>query len=75
MKQLLARDLMYDPIKQVCEKFPEWLAINSPNLSEGEYNNYGKQYQIFQRILAVYDCEPDNFPRLVFFFNIKLFVL
>jgi hypothetical protein len=28
MKQLLSRDLMYDPIKQVCEKFPEWLAIN-----------------------------------------------
>jgi peroxin-19 len=28
MKQLLSRDLMYDPIKQVCDKFPEWLAIN-----------------------------------------------
>ncbi|CAE7715328.1 PEX19-2, partial [Symbiodinium microadriaticum] len=28
MKQLLSRDLMYDPIKQVCEKFPEWLALN-----------------------------------------------
>lgn len=28
MKQLLARDLMYDPIRQVCDKFPEWLAIN-----------------------------------------------
>ena len=36
---------------------------NRKNLSESEYNNYGKQYQTFQRILAVYDIEPDNFPR------------
>lgn len=65
MRQLLSRELMYDPIKQVCDKFPEWLALNRPNLSESEYNNYGHQYQTFQRLLAVYDAEPDNFPRLV----------
>ena len=28
MKQLLSRDLMYEPTKQICEKFPEWLATN-----------------------------------------------
>ena len=26
---------------------------------------YGKQYQVFQRLLSVYDTEPDNFPRLM----------
>ena len=30
-----------------------------------EYENYGKQYQTFQKIIAVYDTEPDNFPRWV----------
>ena len=28
MRQLLSRDLMYDPVKQICTKFPEWLAIH-----------------------------------------------
>ena len=28
MRQLLSKDLMYEPIKQICQKFPEWLAIN-----------------------------------------------
>lgn len=28
-----------------------------------EYENYGRQYQTFQKIIAVYDTEPDNFPR------------
>lgn len=38
---------------------------NRRDLSESEYGNYGKQYQTFQKILAVYDTEPDNFPRLM----------
>lgn len=54
---------MYLPVSQVCNKFPEWLAVHRPNLREMDYMNYGKQYQIFQKLLAVYDVEPDNFPR------------
>ena len=65
MRQLLSRDLMYQPMKEICNKFPEWLALHKINLSEGEYTNYGKQYQTFQKLLAVYDTEPDNFPRLM----------
>ena len=33
------------------------------NMSGTEYENYGRQYQTFQKIVAVYDTEPDNFPR------------
>lgn len=40
----------------------EWLALHKINLPESDYNKYGKQYQTFQRLLAVYDMEPDNFP-------------
>mmetsp|Transcript_18524 Transcript_18524/g.34602 ORF Transcript_18524/g.34602 Transcript_18524/m.34602 type:complete len:334 (+) Transcript_18524:209-1210(+) len=65
MKQLLSRELMYDPCTQVCEKYPEWLAAHKSHLSEKDYNNYGNQYMIFQKVLAVYDVEPDNFPRLM----------
>lgn len=87
MRQLLSKDLMYEPTKQICDKFPEWLAIHRyltvilfilidierpilvrKNLSESEYNNYGRQYQTFQKLLAVYDIEPDNFPRYGFMF-------
>ena len=65
MRQLLSKDLMYIPIQQICEKFPEWLAFHRGNFREMEYDNYGKMYQVFQKILAVYDLEPDNFPRLM----------
>ena len=65
MRQLLSKDLMWEPTRQICDKFPEWLALHKKNLSDSEYENYGKQYQAFQKILAVYETEPDNFPRLM----------
>ena len=65
MKQLLAKDVMYLPMKQICEKFPVWLAENESKLPREEYEKYGKQYQQFQRMVAVYETEPDNFPRLM----------
>lgn len=65
MRQLLARDLMYEPMKLVCEKYPEWLAEHVDGLTADEYQQYGTQYQYFQRIVAVYEREPENFPRLM----------
>lgn len=64
MKQLLSRDVMYTPLKQVCDKFPEWLADNQPKISEEEYTRYGKQYQIYQRAVATYETEGDNSERV-----------
>ena len=33
-------------------------------LQDSEYQSYGRQYQMLQRIVAVYESEPDNFPRI-----------
>jgi peroxin-19 len=65
MRQLLARDVMYEPMKQICEMYPTWLAENVSKLSTIEYETYGKQFQLFQQLTAVYETEPDNFPRLM----------
>ena len=64
MKQLLSKQIMYGPIKEICGKFPEWLAENEKKLSKKEYERYGKQYQYMQRICAVYETTPDNFERI-----------
>ncbi|TDH68618.1 hypothetical protein CCR75_000314 [Bremia lactucae] len=74
MQQLLSKDVMYDPIKQICErrklthviihKYPEWLADRKALLSKEDYERYGKQFQCFQQIVATYESEPDNFARL-----------
>jgi len=65
MKQLISKEIMYEPIKQVTDKFPHWLARKKNSLSDEEYNRYGNQYQYFQRIVHLYENDPDNFPRLM----------
>lgn len=65
MKQLLDKELMYQPMKEVCSRFPEWLAKNKNMLSTEEYERYGKQFQYFQRIVRVYEVDPGNFERLM----------
>lgn len=37
MEQLLSKDLMYEPMKKVAEKFPDWLEQNRGNLPSQEY--------------------------------------
>jgi peroxin-19 len=69
MRQLLSRELMYDPMKQVCKIYPKWLANAKAQLSDDEYTRYGTQYQYFQRIVAVFETEPDNYPRLMELMN------
>jgi peroxin-19 len=38
MQQLLTKELMYEPIKQVASKFPQWLKDKKGSLTEEEYN-------------------------------------
>jgi peroxin-19 len=65
MRQLLNRDLMYIPMKSVCEKFPQYLAKNAIKMTKQEYENYGLMYQTYQKIVMLYETEPDNFPHLM----------
>jgi len=65
MRQLLSKDIMYVPMKSICERFPNWLAEHASQQTKEEYENYGRMYQAFQKLVMVYETEPDNFPRLM----------
>eukprot|EP00948_MAST-09A_sp_MAST-9A-sp1_P004022 g4022.t1 len=64
MRQLLSKELMLEPMQQIMDKFPEWLSDNEETLSPEDYKRYGKMYQYFQKIVALYESEPNNFARL-----------
>ena len=69
MKQLLSKEFMYEPMKDICQQYPKWLAENKARLSDSEYQNYGSQYQYFQRIVHLYENDPDNTARLTELMN------
>jgi len=53
MKQMLSKELMYEPMKNVCEKFPAWLANAKKTLPEEEYIRYGKQVSEYVSFVVV----------------------
>lgn len=69
MRQLLSKDIMYVPLRSIAERFPGWLAKHTNTITEDEYNNYGRMYQTFQKLVLTYEIEPDNFPRVLELFN------
>nr|CCA17672.1 conserved hypothetical protein [Albugo laibachii Nc14] len=64
MQQLLNKEVMYDPIKQICDRYPEWLVEKKSTLSKEDYERFWFQYQLFQQVVDVYASEPENYTKL-----------
>lgn len=67
MEQLLSKELMYEPIKQVTNKFPSWLESNKDKLSNEEWNQRNKQYECFQKLVEAYEQENSTTEKLLEF--------
>ncbi|KAK6463440.1 Pex19 protein family-domain-containing protein [Scheffersomyces coipomensis] len=55
LEQLSSKEVLYEPIKDLNTKFPDYLKENKDKISESQYTNYSKQYDITNQILAVFD--------------------
>lgn len=58
LEQLLSKEVLYEPIKDLNDKFPPYLKEKKDTLSEHDFKNYTKQYEITNDILAIFDA-PD----------------
>jgi len=61
---LLAKELMYGPIKNVCDLFPIYLSMFKENLSDEEYTRYKRQHKHFLKIIEAYDTDEHNVSKL-----------
>merc|ERR1719447_721748 len=50
MQSLLSKDLLYPAMKELAEKYPDYLADNREKLSEEKYAAYNKQCELTRRI-------------------------
>lgn len=65
MRQLLSKDILYQPMKEIGERYPPWLEANKDSLDPEEYSQYGRQYQYIGKICDIYETDPDNFDALM----------
>ncbi|CAA0820589.1 Peroxisome biogenesis protein 19-1 [Striga hermonthica] len=65
MQQLLSKEILHEPMKEIGERYPKWLQENKPKLSDEQYAQYSHQYELIKDLNQVYETEPDNFNKIV----------
>ncbi|KAJ8775326.1 hypothetical protein K2173_020330 [Erythroxylum novogranatense] len=65
MQQLLSKEILHEPMKEIGERYPKWLEEHKTSLNKEEYERYSHQYKLIKDLNEVYDKEPDNFTKIV----------
>lgn len=65
MQQLLSKEVLHEPMKEIGERYPTWLADNRTKLSSEEYQRFSHQYELIKDLNEVYEAEPGNFNKIV----------
>ncbi|KAB7494472.1 Peroxisomal biogenesis factor 19 [Armadillidium nasatum] len=60
LENILSKDVLYPPLKEIVAKYPEWLADNRLSLSEEDYERYNKQYDIMKQVVEKFENESKD---------------
>lgn len=65
MQQLLSKEILHEPMKEIGLKYPKWLEEHKTGLSKEEYDRYSHQYELIKELNGVYENDPGNNSRIV----------
>lgn len=65
MQQLLSKEILYEPMKEIGERYPKWLEDHKASLSTEDYGRYSHQYQLIKDLNEVYENDSSNFNKIV----------
>ncbi|KAF3448332.1 hypothetical protein FNV43_RR09045 [Rhamnella rubrinervis] len=65
MQQLLSKEILHEPMKEIGERYPKWLEENQASLSKADYDRYSEQYNLIKDLNEVYEKDPTNFNKIV----------
>lgn len=60
LEQLSSKEVLYEPIKDLNTKFPEYLKEKKGSIPETEHANYTKQYEITEEIIKLFESPTYN---------------
>lgn len=60
MKTLLSKEVLYPSLKEIGDKYPDWLRDNQTKVKDDDYNKYSKQYDIIKDILVEFEEEKES---------------
>uniref|UniRef100_A0A8D0L617 Peroxisomal biogenesis factor 19 n=1 Tax=Sphenodon punctatus TaxID=8508 RepID=A0A8D0L617_SPHPU len=57
MQNLLSKDVLYPSLKEITEKYPDWLHSHHDSLPEEQYEKYQEQHSIMGKICEQFEAE------------------
>jgi peroxin-19 len=69
MQQLLSKDVLYQPMKDIGGRYPEWIEAHRGELSPEDITKYEEQYEYIQRICTLYETNPKDYSHLMDLLN------
>ncbi|KAK9812106.1 hypothetical protein WJX73_007507 [Symbiochloris irregularis] len=64
MHQLLSKDVLYEPMKEIGSRYPDWLEQHQQDLPAEELQRYQKQHSYITQICHLYETDPGNSTKL-----------
>ena len=65
MQQLLSKEILHEPMKEIGERYPKWLKEHEDVLSKEDFARYSHQYELIKDLNEVYENDPGNFTKIV----------
>lgn len=65
LQHLLSKEVLYEPMKEIAEKYPPWLKRNSKKIPDDEIVRYEAQLVKVRAIIAAYEDDATDFQTIV----------
>ncbi|NP_001089075.1 peroxisomal biogenesis factor 19 L homeolog [Xenopus laevis] len=60
MQNLLSKEVLYPSLKEITEKYPDWLRSHRDSLPAEEYNKYKEQHKLMGKICQQFESEQSG---------------
>uniref|UniRef100_A0A1D1Z9Q3 Peroxisome biogenesis protein 19-1 n=1 Tax=Anthurium amnicola TaxID=1678845 RepID=A0A1D1Z9Q3_9ARAE len=65
MQQLLSKEVLHEPMKEIAERYPKWLEEHRHELNPEDNDRYHRQYEFILMLNEVFENDPDNFSKIM----------
>ncbi|ORZ39751.1 Pex19 protein family-domain-containing protein [Catenaria anguillulae PL171] len=55
MESLMAKDILHEPLRDLTDRYPAYLAENKDKLPADEYDRYTKQLTLMKQVITIYE--------------------
>ncbi|PPR89984.1 hypothetical protein GOBAR_AA30702 [Gossypium barbadense] len=65
MQKNFSKEILHGPMKEIEERYPQWLDEHKTSLSKEEHERYSLQYELIKELNGVYENDPHNLSWIV----------